>query len=151
MRLRRLVPRALLAACLTGCGGVDGGVHVEGPAATKIPWTGPVYMTDSFGRAWQRPVEVLPTRRVSLDEVTWRVWGSSRALATGVATDFTCVSGCPDGDDTPPSYRVEVVLSNPVRRGDVAFYSHMTLTPVHPPAPFWASGSDDTDLDVPDA
>lgn len=155
MRLRRLVPCAVLAAgltvCLTGCGGVDGGVHVEGPAATTIPWTGPVYMTDWYGRAWQRPKEVAATLRVDLGQLTWRDWGSSRARATGVLTDVTCLSGCPDGNDKPPSYRVKVVLSDPVRRGSVAFYSHITLTPVHPPAPFWAKGSDDMDLGVPDA
>jgi hypothetical protein len=108
-------------------------------------------MTDWFGRAWQRPVEVSATRRVSLDNLRWRDWGSPRARATGVATDVTCLSGCPDGNDKPPSYRVDVVLSDPVRRGDVAFYSHAALTPVHPPAPFWTEGSDSTDLDVPDA
>ncbi|GHE39829.1 hypothetical protein [Streptomyces capitiformicae] len=153
MRLRRLVPCAVLAAsltvCLTGCGGVDGGVRVEGKAATTIPWTGPVYMTDWYGRAWQRPTEVEATMRVSLDKLTWRDWGSSRARATGTSTDVTCLSGCPDGN--PRSYRVNVVLSDPVRRGDVAFYSRMTLTPVHPPAPFWVKGSDDMDLGVPDA
>ncbi|WP_405671267.1 hypothetical protein [Streptomyces sp. NBC_01530] len=151
MRPHRLVWCAVLAACLTGCGGVDAGVRVEGPAATTVPWTGPVYMTDWFGRAWQRPEEFDPTMRVSVSRLKWRNWGSPRALATGVATDITCVSGCPDGNTDPPSYRVEVVLSGLVRRGDVSFYSHATLTPVHPPAPFWAQGSDSTALDVPDA
>jgi hypothetical protein len=151
MRLRRCVLFAVLAACLTGCGGVDGGVRVEGKAATTIPWTGPVYVTDYYGRAWQRPEVFNTSRYVDLDQLRWRDWGSSRAHATGVATDNACVSGCPDGDDNPPSSRVKVVLSDPVRRGEVAFYSHMTLTPVHSPAPFWAEGLDDTDLDVPDA
>ena len=151
MRLRRGLPCAVLAACLTGCGGVDAGVRIEGPAATTIPWTGPVFVTDSFGRAWQRPKQVVATRNVSLDKLKWRAWGPSRVLGTGVAEDFNCMSGCPEGDSNPPTYRVDVVLSKPVRRGDVAFYSHLTLTPVHPPAPFWATGSDDTDLEVPDA
>jgi hypothetical protein len=151
MRLRRGVPCVVLAACLTGCAGVDGGVHVEGPAMTTIPWTGPVYITDWYGRAWQRPEEIDPTLRLSLRRLTWRDWGSSRARATGVATDETCVSGCPDGNENPPRYRVDVVLSDPVRRGDVSFYSHARLTPVHPPAPFWSQGIDDTDLGVPDA
>ncbi|NUP02230.1 MAG: hypothetical protein HOW59_30340 [Nonomuraea sp.] len=139
----------MLAAVLTGCGGLDGGVRVEGPAATTIPWSGPVYMTDFYGRAWQRPKEVSATGRVSLDRLTWRDWGSSHARATGRATDVTCLSGCPDGD--APSYQVEVVLSGLVRRGDVAFYSHASLTAVHPPAPFWAEGYESTELDVPDA
>jgi hypothetical protein len=155
MRLLRLVPCAVpavcLAVCLTGCGGVDGGVRVEGAAATTIPWTGPVYMTDWYGRAWQRPKEVYATWRVSLTKLTWRDWGSPRARATGVATDDTCLSGCPDGDDHPPSFQVKVVFSGLVRRGNAAFYSHAALTPVHPPAPFWIEGNDSTDLDVPDA
>ncbi len=150
MRLRRRVLFTVLAVCLTGCGGVDGGVHVEGPAATTIPWTGPVYVTDVYGRSWQRPPEATPTGRVSLSKLKWRDWGSPRARATGVARDDTCLSGTPDCFDNPPTYQVKVVLSDLVRRGSVAFYSHMTLTPVHPPAPFWAKGSDDTDLDVPD-
>ncbi|WDV56155.1 hypothetical protein PV963_40395 [Streptomyces coeruleorubidus] len=151
MRLRRLMPCAVLAACLTGCGGVDGGVRAEGPAATTIPWTGPVYMADWYGRAWQRPEEVSATLRLSLSELRWQDWGSPRARATGVATDDTCLSGCPDGNENPPNYQVKIVLSDPVRRGDVAFYSQATLTPVHPPAPFWAEGHDSIDLDVPDA
>ncbi|MEU6371634.1 hypothetical protein [Streptomyces sp. NPDC046909] len=153
MRLRRFVRRAVptvcVTVCLAGCGGVDGGVRVEGPAVTSVPWSGPVYMTDWYGRAWQRPRSVDPTGRVSLGRLTWRDWGSSRARATGVATDTTCLSGCPDGD--PPNFRVEVVLSGLVERGNVAFYGHLTLTPVHPPAPFWSEGYRSTDLDVPDA
>ncbi|MDC0769634.1 hypothetical protein [Streptomyces sp. HD] len=152
MRLRRLVPCAVLAACLTGCGGVDGGVHVEGPAATTIPWTGPVYMTNYYGRPWQRPKEIeVAYGRVRLHKLTWRDWGSPRARATGVATDSSCMSGCPDGTDNLPTYRADVVLSGLVRRGDVAFYSHMTLAPVQPPAPSWAKYTANTDLEVPDA
>jgi hypothetical protein len=151
MRLRRLVPCAVLAICLTGCGGVDGGVHVEGPAATTIPWTGPVYISDWFGRAWEHPTQVVLTGRITLDKLTWRGWGSPRARATGVARNEDCLSGCPGGNDTPPSYRVHVVLSDLVRRGSVSYYSHMTLTPVHPPAPSWAKGFVDTYLIVPGA
>ncbi|WP_217210792.1 hypothetical protein [Streptomyces sp. AC550_RSS872] len=151
MRLRRCVLFAVLAVCLTGCGGVDGGVRVEGPAVTKVPWTGPVFVTNWNGRPWQRPKQI-EGQFVLLSKLTWRDWGSPRARATGVAMDSTCLSGCPDGfDKPPPSYRVNVVLSDPVRRGNVAFYRHMTLTPVHPPAPSWAKASADTDLDVPDA
>ncbi|MFE7278585.1 hypothetical protein [Streptomyces sp. NPDC057623] len=149
MRLRRSALCLALAACLAGCGAVDGSVHVEGPAMTSIPWAGPVYMTDWYGRAWQHPKEVAPLGRVDLDRLTWRDWGKARAWATGRASDTTCLSGCPDGDR--PDYRVKVVLSGLVRRGDVSYYSHMSLTPVNPPAPFWAEGYDSADLDVPDA
>ncbi|GAA3773724.1 hypothetical protein ACFS5L_29260 [Streptomyces phyllanthi] len=151
MRLRRLAPLAALAVCLTGCGGVDTGVQVEGKAVTEVPWTGPVYMTDFYGRSWRRPKEVSPTGRISLDKLTWRDWGKSRARATGEATDLTCLSGCPDGVDDPPSLRVEVVLSGLVRRGDVSYYSNVAITPVRPPAPFWMTGYESTELDVPDA
>ncbi|WP_405870823.1 hypothetical protein [Streptomyces sp. NBC_00005] len=144
-----VVPSVVLAACLTGCGGPDTGVRVEGRAATEIPWTGPAYMTDWYGRAWQRPRTIDPTQRIGLDRLTWRDWGSPRARATGVASDTTCLSGCPRG--VTPSYRVKVVLSGLVERGDVAYYRHQTLVPLHRPAPFWAEGNDDTDLDVPDA
>ncbi|MGW6906018.1 hypothetical protein [Streptomyces sp. NPDC054940] len=151
MRLRHSVPWVVLAACLAGCGGVDGGVRVEGRAVTAIPWSGPVYMTDSYGRAWQRPGEVSPSPsgRVYLDELAWQDWGSGRARGTGVAVDTTCLSGCPDGD--PPRIRVKIVLSDLARRGNVAYYRHLTLTPVRPPAPFWMEGYGRTDLDVPDA
>ncbi|MCD9879744.1 hypothetical protein [Streptomyces guryensis] len=150
MRLRRhLLPCVALVACLAGCGAVDGGVQVEGPPVTPKPWSGPVYMTDWFGRSWLHPKEVAPTGRIYLDRLTWRDWGSARPRATGVASDTTCLSGCPNGD--PPSYRVKVVLSGLVKRGDVAYYSHVRLIPLHPPAPFWAYGQDSADLEVPDA
>ncbi|OUD00189.1 hypothetical protein [Streptomyces swartbergensis] len=149
MRLRRGALCAVLAACLTGCGGVDGGVRVEGPAVTSVPWTGPAYLTDWYGRAWQRPSEISPTRSIDLRRLTWRDWGSPRARATGVVVDTNCMAGC---RDDPASYRARVVLSGLVKRGNVAFYSQMSLTPVHPPAPFWAEGyGESTYLDVPDA
>ncbi|GHE08908.1 hypothetical protein [Streptomyces alanosinicus] len=146
MRLR-CAPFAVLAACLTGCGGPAGGVRVEGPALTAIPWSGPAYMTDWYGRAWQHPTEVDPVGRIVLSRLTWRDWGSPQARATGEATDETCLSGCPGGH--PPSFRVTVLLSDLVKRGGVAFYGHMRLIPLHPPAPSWTEGRDDTDLDVP--
>ena len=149
MRLRRFAPCVALAACLSGCGGLDTGIKVEGSPVTVAPWSGPVYITDYFGRAWQHPASVFPTGRISLDDLKWRDWGSSRPRATGLATDTTCLSGCPDGD--PPGYRVEVVLTGLAKRGDVAYYRHVRLTPLHPPAPFWAVGYERMELDVPDA
>lgn len=152
MRLGRSVPRlapvVCLTVCLTGCGAVDGGVRVEGAAVTSVPWTGPVYMTDWYGRAWQQPEQVEASLHLSLDGLKWRNWGSPRPSATGVATDTDCISGCADVDH-PPSYRVNVVLSALVRRGDVAYYSHASVTPRNPPAPFWAEGHESTELDVP--
>ncbi|MDC0773202.1 hypothetical protein [Streptomyces sp. HD] len=63
MRIGRSLPCAMLAAALTGCGGPDGGVRVEGPAASTIPWSGPAYMTDWYGRAWQRQRRARPPRK----------------------------------------------------------------------------------------
>ncbi|MGA5143327.1 hypothetical protein [Streptomyces azureus] len=149
MRPRRFVPFAVLAVCLAGCGGVDGGVRVEGPAVTSVPWTGPVYVTDYYGRSWQRPSDISPTPDIDLQRLTWRDWGSPRARATGVVVDAGCGADCLDGE--LPGYRARVVLSDLVKRGSVAFYSQVTLTPVHPPAPSWAKGTESAYLDVPDA
>lgn len=146
MRLRRFVPCFVLAACLTGCGGLDTGVRVEGSAPTAIPWSGPVYVEDQYGRAWQRPETIDLTELIALDHLTWRDWGASRTLATGEAI---CGADC--SDNRPRTYRVQVVLSGRVRRASVAYYGEVTITPVHPPAPGWATGFDSTEnLDLPD-
>ncbi|MFF7048206.1 hypothetical protein ACFY94_07585 [Streptomyces griseorubiginosus] len=151
MRLRRLAPCVFLTAFLTafptGCGGVNGGVRVEGPAPTSIPWSGPVYVEDLYGRAWQRPRTIELTELISLDRLTWRDWGASRPRATGEAS---CMAGCSAGQ--PRSYPVQVVLSDRVRRASVAYYSEATVTPVHPPAPLWATGFDRPEtLNLPDS
>ncbi|WP_055527895.1 hypothetical protein [Streptomyces graminilatus] len=152
MRIRRLVLScAVSAVFLTACGGVDGGVRVEGPAATRIPSTGPVYVTDWYGRAWQHPVEVDPTMRVTLTGLKWRDWGSPRARATGTVLDVTCLGGCTGSGNHPRRVPVKVVLSDLVRREGVSFYGHLNLVPVHPPLPYWLQGNDSTDLEVPDA
>lgn len=143
-----LVSATALALLLSACGAPDGGIRVEGPAPSALPWSGPTYMTDWYGRSWQHPTTVYPTAHVGLDGLKWHGWGSARPTASGVASDSTCLSGCTGGK--VPSYRVKVVLSGLVRRGDVAYYSHAQLVPVHPPAPFWTLGNDAMDLDVPE-
>jgi len=148
MRFRQAGACAVLAVCLAACGRPDGGVRVEGPAVTTAEWTGPTYITDFFGRAWQRPQEVVLGNSLDLGGLRWKGWGTARPTATGVATDVNCMAGCPN--DKPASYRVEVVLGGLVRRGDVAYYGHASLKPLHPPAPFWAAGYDDVYLDVPE-
>ncbi|MGJ5797252.1 hypothetical protein [Streptomyces griseorubiginosus] len=139
MRLRQLAPCALLTALLailpTGCGSVNGGVRVEGPAPTALPWSGPVYVADRYGRAWQHPETIDLTTLILLDGLTWRDWGAPRPRATGEAS---CKVGCTAGQAR--SYQIRVVLSDRVRRGSVAYYGEATITPVHPPAPTWATG-----------
>ncbi|MHC5908663.1 hypothetical protein ACVNF4_33015 [Streptomyces sp. S6] len=148
MRFRQAGACTVLAVCLAACGRPDGGVRVEGPAVTAVQWTGPTYVTDLYGRAWQRPTDVSLGRSLDLGGLRWKGWGTARPTATGTATDVNCVAGCPGGK--PSSYRVEVVLGGLVRRGDVAYYGHASLKPLDPPEPFWAVGYDDMDLDVPD-
>ncbi|MCT9075159.1 hypothetical protein [Streptomyces fulvoviolaceus] len=146
MPSRRFLPCVVLAACLTGCGGPATGVRVEGPAATAIPWAGPAYVSDQYGRAWQRPTTIELTELVFLDRLTWRDWGAPRTVATGEAS---CGTSCSDW--RPRSYRVRVVLSGRVRRASVAYYGEVTVTPVHPPAPGWATGFDSAQsLNLPD-
>jgi hypothetical protein len=151
MRFRRLAPCAVLTVVLTasstGCGSVNGGVRVEGPAPTAIPWSGPVYVADRYGRAWQRPRTIELSEYIFLDRLTWRDWGAPRLRAIGEAS---CNAGCSAGQ--PRSYRVQVVLSDRVRRASVAYYSEVTVTPVHPPAPGWATGFDRAgSLNLPDS
>ncbi|MET8978295.1 hypothetical protein ABZX85_22035 [Streptomyces sp. NPDC004539] len=148
MRFRQAGACALLAVCLAACGRPDGGVRVEGPAVTAAPWTGPTYIGDVYGRAWQHPTEVAAGETVYLQGLRWQGWGTARPTSTGVAQDTGCTAGCADGKTA--EYRVRITLSGLVRRGDVAFYGHASLKPVTPPAPFWAVGFDDLVLDVPD-
>ncbi|MER5452743.1 hypothetical protein ABT052_47945 [Streptomyces sp. NPDC002766] len=149
MRPYRTMLCAVLSVGLTACGAVDGGVRVEGQAPTAIPRSGPVYVEDHYGRAWQRPGTIVLTELILLDRMKWRGWGSSRAQGTGELSDPYCQSGCSDGDSH--DYQVQIVLSGQVRRGSVAYYGQATLTPVHPPAPDWAKGFGSTQLDVPDS
>ncbi|MEU6254247.1 hypothetical protein [Streptomyces sp. NPDC047043] len=148
MRLpRAFVLCAVLVVCLSGCGGVQGGVRVEGPAATSIPWSGPVYVADSYGRAWQHPETISLAELVLLEGMKWRGWGSTRARGTG---EVPCQAAC--SGDEPGSYRVEVTFSDRVRRGSVSYYSEVAIKPVDPPAPGWATGIDKMGtLDVPDS
>jgi hypothetical protein len=62
----------------------------------------------------------------------------------------SCQGACSSGE--PRSYRVEVTLSDRLRRGSVSYYSQVVVKPVDPPAPGWATGFDTTEnLGVPDA
>ncbi|MEU6348101.1 hypothetical protein ABZ896_02090 [Streptomyces sp. NPDC047072] len=143
MVLRRPALRASLAALLlagvtglTGCGTADGGIRSEGPAPSRIPWSGPVYVLDWKSLAWQRPDTLDLTANTVLWDVTWHGWGSPRATGTGSVLDLPCLSGCPHGDY--PSYPVRIVFSGLVKRQYAAYYSHAAVTPVRPPAPDWA-------------
>ncbi|WP_062642617.1 hypothetical protein [Streptomyces maremycinicus] len=140
---------ACLLACLTGCGAADGGTRVEGPAPTRIPWTGSVYVLDWRSVTWQRPDLMDLTDSTVLDRMTWHDWGASRATATGWVIDLPCASGCPHG--SLPGYAVTIVLSGLVKRQYAAYYSRAAVTPVHPPAPDWAEDVSAVSLHVPKA
>ncbi|QNP74348.1 hypothetical protein IAG44_36085 [Streptomyces roseirectus] len=148
MRFWRVAACGVLAVGLAACGRPDGGVKVEGPAVASVQWSGPTYISDAYGRAWKRPEEIAVQNSVYLLDLRWTGWGTARPRATGIAQDTGCLAGCSDGKLA--EYRVVVVLSGLVRRGDVAFYGHAAITPEKPPAPFWAEGNEDTYLDVPD-
>ena len=75
------------------------------------------------------------TEATTLYGLTWRGWGTSRAVATGLVVDFACVSDCPHGEDDPPSFPAHLVLSGLVKREYAAYYRHAVLTPtahLHP-------------------
>jgi hypothetical protein len=140
---------AVVAMCLTGCGAVGGEVHVEGPAPTRVPWSGPVYMEDFTSTPREHPEMVDLTGSTTLTRLTWRGWGSPRAVADGYVFDLACLSGCP-GDD-PASFPAHLVLSGLVKRQYAAYYRHAVLTPVGRPAPDWAVDIGPVDLHVPQA
>ncbi|MEU1481347.1 hypothetical protein [Streptomyces sp. NPDC005760] len=136
-----------LLVCVTGCGAADGGVRTEGPAPTRVPWTGPVYVLNWESEPAERPGLMDLTDYTTLDWMRWRGWGSPRATATGFVMDYSCTSDCPG--DALPSYRVEIVLSGLVKRQYAAYYSHAAVTPVHRPAPAWAEDVSSVPLRVP--
>lgn len=149
MRLPRSAAYALLAACLAGCGAVDGGIRVEGGAPTGIPWSGPAYVEDARSEPRQRPDLMDLTGLTTLDGLEWHGWGSPRTTATGFVLDLGCLSGCPH--DEPASYPVRVVLTGLVKRQYAAYYGHAAVTPVQSPAPDWAEDVSSVPLHVPKA
>ncbi|MGW0712967.1 hypothetical protein ACWD4G_44805 [Streptomyces sp. NPDC002643] len=140
---------AWLLACLTGCGTPDSGTRVEGPAPTRIRWTGPVYVLDWRSRPRQRPDLMDLTEITVLDQLVWKNWGSPKAFVTGVVIDLPCLSGCPH--ETLPSYPVTIVFSGLTKRRYAAYYSWAAVTPVHRPAPDWAEDVHRVRLRVPTA
>ncbi|MGW1716381.1 hypothetical protein [Streptomyces sp. NPDC002156] len=134
-------------ACLTGCGAADGGVRVEGPAPSRIPWSGPVYVLDWKSLAWQHPDVMDLTGRTVLYGVEWHGWGSPRATATATVVDFACAGGCPHHDYK--SFPVSIAVSGLVERQYAAYYSRASVTPVQRPAPGWAEDTSRVRLHVP--
>ncbi|MFJ9900619.1 hypothetical protein ACIQPR_45570 [Streptomyces sp. NPDC091280] len=151
MRYRCPALWLLFTMSLAGCGMVDGGTRVEGPAPTAVPWTGPVYVDDARSIPRRRPDIVDLTEHTTLYGLKWRGWGTSRAVATGVVVDVACASGCPQGDADPPTHPVRLVLSGLVKREYAAYYDHAVLTPAHPPTPNWVLETGDLSLQVPAA
>ncbi|NEA99038.1 hypothetical protein [Streptomyces sp. SID13726] len=151
MILRDTALRVSLAACLladlSACGAAGGEIRSEGPAPSRIPWTGPVYALDWQSLAWPRPDTMDLTADTVLWGVKWHDWGSPRATGTGSVLDLACRSGCPHGDY--PHYAVTIVFSGLVKRQYAAYYSHAAVTPVHPPAPGWAEDVRGVALHVP--
>lgn len=136
---------------LAGCGTGAGGAHIEGPAPTAVPWTGPVYVDDARSISRQRPDVMDLTEVTTLYGMKWRGWGTPRAVGTGLVVDFSCQSGCPHGKDNMPYYPVRLVLSGLVKREYAAYYGHAVLSPTAPPAPDWAKDVGDLRLQVPTA
>lgn len=136
---------------LAGCGTGAGGARIEGPAPTAVPWTGPVYVSDSRSIPRQRPDVMDLTEVTTLYGMKWRGWGTPRAVGTGAVVDFACISQCPHGKDNPPYYHVRLVLSRLVKREYAAYYSNAVLSPDRPPAPAWAMDVGDLRLRVPAA
>ncbi|WP_329222786.1 hypothetical protein OG352_36495 [Streptomyces sp. NBC_01485] len=153
MALRRSALRASLTACLlaclTGCGAAGGGsgIRVEGPAPSRIPWSGPVYVLDWKSLAWQHPDGLDLTGHTVLWGVKWQNWGSPRATGTGSVLDLPCRSGCPHGDY--PDYAVTIVFEGLVKRQYAAYYSRASVTPVGAAAPHWAEDVSSVRLHVP--
>ncbi|MFC0864092.1 hypothetical protein ACFHYQ_17495 [Sphaerimonospora cavernae] len=80
-----------------------------------IPET-PVYVMNLYaaeqGRADQRPADLVISEFTTLNGVTWRTWGPTRAIGTGGLSGSWCLPACAD---TP--YAATVTLSGvvPVR------------------------------------
>lgn len=138
---------ACLLACLIGCGPANGKVRVEGPAPSRIPWLGPVYVLDSELIARQHPYVLDLAGRTVLYGVEWHGWGSPRATGTAAVVDFACAGGC--AHDDYKSFPVSIVFSGLVKRQYAAYYSRASVVPTHPPAPGWAEDTSRVRLPVP--
>ncbi|MCI3272491.1 hypothetical protein [Streptomyces cylindrosporus] len=136
-----------LLACLAGCGAEGDGIRAEGPAPSRIPWSGPVYVLDWKSLARQRPDVMDLTDETVLYGMKWRGWGSPRATGTGEVVDLACLSGCPH--HAYPGYAVSVVFSGLAKRQYAAYYSRASVSPVRPPKPAWAEDAGDVRLHVP--
>lgn len=151
LALRRFALHASLTACLlagvAGCGSTAGGIRAEGPAPSRIPWSGPVYVLDWKSLAWQHPDVLDLTSRTVLYGVEWHGWGKPQAIGSGEVVDFACVSGCAHNDYK--SYSVSIVFSGLVKRQYAAYYSRASVAPVRRPAPGWAEDTSGVRLHVP--
>lgn len=138
----------VLCVVVAGCG-ADGGVRVEGAAPTAIPWRGGAYVLDYKSVPWDSPDSFSLTPSTWLSHLTWKRWGSDRAVGSGFSWDMGCVSGC--ADDGLPAYRVTLVLTDLKRRAHAAYYRHASVLPaVGEKAPDWVeAGVEDLTLHVP--
>jgi hypothetical protein len=135
----------MLAGVLAGCAG-NGGVVSHGAAPTAIPWKGPVYLMDPEGRPRRQPDLFSLGAKSSFDRIAWKHWGSPQTVGTGWEIDLACLSGC-KGDE-PGGYPATITLTALVRRGNAAYYSHASVTPVGP-LPSWAENLHQVALSVP--
>lgn len=137
---------ALLLAGVTGCAAADGGVRVQGPAPSSIPWSGPVYALSWESQPLVHPELMDLTDYTVLDDMTWHGWGSPRATATGWVILLDCTSTCPA---EPPGYRVTIAFGGLAKRQYAAYYSWAAVLPAHGPAPAWAEDVRRVPLHVP--
>ncbi|ANZ21492.1 hypothetical protein ACH4YO_02370 [Streptomyces noursei] len=131
-------PTAIVTACalalvmavgITGCGGPDQ-PQVQGPAPTRSPAAGPVYVSDTMGHPLIRPTRLGLTEFTSLSHLKWRDWGQPKAVATGEVSGMWCIPGC-----EKTGYPATVELSGLQRQENVSYYTRASVRSAHLPNP----------------
>ncbi|MBX9421230.1 MULTISPECIES: hypothetical protein [Streptomyces] len=117
----------LLAVGSTGCGGPQQ-PKVQGPAPTRSPAAGPVYVSDAMGHPLSRPATFPLTEFTVLSDLKWRDWGQPKAVATGTVSGLWCT------DCGPTGHPATVEVSGLRRQENVSYYTRATVRSSHLPS-----------------
>ncbi|GHI04164.1 hypothetical protein AQI88_35325 [Streptomyces cellostaticus] len=119
----------MLAVGTTGCGGPER-PQVQGPAPTRSPAAGPVYVSDDMGHPLSSPATFGLTEFTSLSHLKWRDWGQPKAMATGEVSGGWCSPECDKS-----GYPATVELTRLQRQENVSYYTRATVRSSHLPDP----------------
>ncbi|MFI0715433.1 hypothetical protein ACH4SK_33390 [Streptomyces inhibens] len=118
---------ALTAVGTAGCGSPEQ-PHIEGPAPSPTQALGPVYVSDSEAHPLSRPTSFGLTEFTGVSQLSWRSWGTAKAVATGRVSGNWCIPHCPaDG------YPATVELTRLQRHENVSYYTRAVVRSSHLP------------------